>query len=135
MWLFRSFFQNSKLQDLKIAPIWGIFLVVLRDLAKKVGRVQIFGWEFLAELRQCYSLVIPTLQGYLRQFFYRNGRSALYTPARRKSREYSILVFWYSSISSNLAIWQSRQSRCDDDAKNFFINKSRSMKSNILPGD
>ena len=86
IWLHQSFFQNSKLQYLKIAPIWGIFLVVLRDLAKKVGRVQIFGWEFLAELRQCYSLVISTLQGYLRQFFYGNGRSAFYTPARRKSR-------------------------------------------------
>jgi hypothetical protein len=96
MWLHQSFFQMAKLQDLKIAPIWGIFLVVLRDLAEKVGRVQIFGWEFLAELRQCYSLVIPTLQGYLRQFFYRNGRSALYTPARRKSREYST---WLHRIS------------------------------------
>ena len=68
----------------------GHFFVVLRDLAQKVGRVQIFGWEFSRKLSLCCVGVIPTFLQVLRKLFFRVGGIVLYSPGRRKSRDYSV---------------------------------------------
>ena len=60
-----------------------------RNLTEKVGRVQIFGWEFSRKLGQSCVGVIPTFLQVLRKLFCRVGGIVLYSPGRRKSRDYS----------------------------------------------